>query len=271
MQGAIIFPLQSLLVKRPTVPKVGPRSDITDIGIEGTLSALKFGFGPYSSFKANANNTVLDFQAALSEASTTVQGQSCMDWIWYADGLDPAPLPLQNCQVPQGPSDTHWTSFFPNTTSTGFLQNYSLGIGSSVQCSVADFPSKCAGKNPFTYDLKYPESDGKLTVTTSIRLCIPGDMYQLPWQSNEAQGQSGVEESKQTITETLYMTYYDTSSTTNSSIICTCNSTSGYFELPNELNNTKPRAMLTTYDLPDPALGNAFTPSTASLCEGPSL
>jgi hypothetical protein len=198
LQGAIIFPLQSQLVKRPTVPKVGPQSDITDIGIEGTLSALKFGFGPYSSFESNGNNTVLDFQAALSEASSTVKGQSCMDWIWYADGVTPTPLPLQRCQVPQGPSDTHWTSFFPNTTSTGFLQNYSLGIGSSVQCSVADFPSECAGENPFTYDLKYPESTEKFAGTISIRLCIPGDLYQFPWQSNEAQGQSGVEESKQT-------------------------------------------------------------------------
>ena len=272
LQGFIIFPLQSLLIKRPTVAKVGPRSDITDIGIEGTLSALKFGFGPYSSFGADGNNKVLDFQAALGEASPTVQGQSCMDWImdwiWYADGV--TQTPLRSCGVPQGPLDTHWTSFFPNTTSTGFLQSYSLGIGSSVQCSVADFPSECAGEIPFTYDLKYPWSSGNYAGTTSIRLCVPGDMYQFPWQSNEAQGQSGVEESKQNITETLYMTYYDTTSTINSSIMCTCNSTSGYFELPNELNNTKPRVMLTTYDLPDPAFGNAFTPSTAS-CRPPSL
>jgi hypothetical protein len=269
LQGAIIFPLQSQLVKRPTVPKVGPRSYITDIGIEGTLSALKFGFGPYSSFDANGKNAVLDFQGALSEASSIVQGQSTMDWIWYATGVTPQLDPLISFQVPQGPSDTHWTSFFPNTTSTGFLQNYSLGIGSSVQCSVADFPSDCAGENPFTYDLKYPEPpadkiSGSSPGTISIRLCIPGDMYQFPWQNNETQGQSGVEESKQIITETLYMSYFDTSA--NSSIMCTCNSTSGYFELPNELNNTKPRTMLATYNLPDPALGNAFNPSTVSSC-----
>ena len=262
LQGAIIFPLQSILISRPNVPKVGPRSAIGDIAIEGTLSALKFGYGPGSSFGATGKNTVLDFQAALGKASLTVQGRSYKDWIWYADGVDPTGL--------EGASDAHWTSFFPTTVSTGYLQNYSLGIGSSVKCSVADFPDKCAGENPFTYDLKYPESTTHLSGTTSIRLCIPGDMYKFPWQSNEAQGQSGVEESKQTITETLYMDYSDTISTTKSSIMCTCDTTSGYFELPNELNNTKPRAMLTKYDLPDPGAGKAFTPSTAS-CNPPLL
>ncbi|MCJ1434631.1 hypothetical protein MMC27_004000 [Xylographa pallens] len=258
--GTIIFPLQSILVTRPTVLKVGPQSAITGIGIEGTLGALKYGYGPFSSF-GGPGNAVLDFQGALGEASLTLQGQPYTDFIWYADGID-------NQTGLEGSSDTHWTSLFPTTTSTGFLRNYSLGIGSSVKCSLADFPDECAGDNPFTYDLEYPVTNRQGTF--SLRLCIPGDMNSFSWQSNGAQGQNGVEESKQTITETLYMDYSDTIAVTKSSIMCTCDTSSGYFELPNQLNGTNTRSMLTQYDLPDPGAGKAFNPSGLE-CGSPSL
>jgi hypothetical protein len=155
--------------------------------------------------------------------------------IWSEEEVKPTLDAVKNI-------DRMWVSSVPNDVTTGLIRQHGTRFNSSLNCkqvSRVPFPDSCLRHNSFTYDR--PE--------LKLRVCIPGltdDALSysngIPiWYANR---------SSQHLHEELFietslpdkLTKYlhkrvEIGYSTNTTLICSGNTTKGYFELPNFWNN----------------------------------
>ncbi|KAK0658726.1 hypothetical protein QBC41DRAFT_287500 [Cercophora samala] len=130
----------------------------------------------------------------------------------------------------------YFVSKMPMGTNTGMIRAHALRLNSSAPVCTdipeQDFPSPCPGPKPFVTSMA---TEG-LSVDLSINICVPGNQSGDPWS---------VSWDRQEITEQLYVQVRHprsspTSALYNTTMVCTVNTTRGFFELPNFHNDFTP-------------------------------
>lgn len=121
----------------------------------------------------------------------------------------------------------------PSNTTTGILREHAMRLNSSIACRRIDrtsFPASCPGEEPFSASFE-------TTDDISTRICVPGKLGVFPWTLSR---------NRQDIVEDMYLDMWDTyqyraadsdGDDTNVTLHCQMNTTRGYFELGNLMNN----------------------------------
>ena len=132
----------------------------------------------------------------------------------------------------------YYAAALPNNTMTGVLRQHAMRLNSSVQCNLIEensYPTTCDGELPLVTSFKRP---GDL----SIDICVPGNRGSSPWTLSR---------DRQDIVEELFIkvntpadgmmqtSYLPDTDVTSFAVRCTGNTTRGYFELGNALNDFK--------------------------------
>lgn len=138
-------------------------------------------------------------------------------------------------------NETYFVAAMPNDTETGILREHVIRLNSTAKCTpIAEsaFPSSCSGPHPLETSFKSPN--------LTINICVPGDytgLTQPAW--NLTRNPQNLSEELYISAYVPYFQEYDTSwdfdqIATNFTVHCTANTTRGYFELGNILNNFTP-------------------------------
>lgn len=133
---------------------------------------------------------------------------------------------------------SYFVSAVPRDTTTGLYRQHALRMNSSVACQTitkTEFPSKC-GRYQLTYE----------NANLTANVCVPNVLEKSPWNVTFI-------EDRQDLTEQLYI---DVSRGTSGedtyndwTILCTGNTSLGYFELGNHFNGGKPGPLLSRFKL----------------------
>ena len=150
-------------------------------------------------------------------------------------GSGSPPSMVQNVFQRGSTGSRYWFSILPNATSTGVIKQHALRFNSTLEC---DDPGQvdsfiCSETQSVRYD--FPQSDGSEEL--KINLCLPQAWNTSPWK---------LQRSAQDISEHVFMDFNigGGSNNTGFALSCTCNTTMGYFELPNLKNGNRPQPLV---------------------------
>jgi hypothetical protein len=235
--GAIIYPIQSIVVNPKTIHV--PIS-INDVGSVGDLAEQ-------SSYYHNSDGTdVLRTRAALLNADVhTFQPQL---WQRMQD------QPLSNFKDFSAMTDPFYAQI-PNGFHTGVLQQFAMRINSSAtsrSIQADEFPSGCSQTSSgFFANYSSLYMDGSSQETWTVIACMPNVTSKSPWVATR---------NRQDFSELLYLNVsvqdqnLQTEGVTPASgalYEINLRTTAGYFELPNFMNNGTPGPLLESDPTPN--------------------
>lgn len=225
--GAITYPIQSLFlttrfVKIPT----GPSN-------RGAISDFNTTDSEYSNLDTLAGLDVLQARNALSQAD----GHTYHPNIWN-NGSGVQLLTLN------GLSSDNFYSQLPSGFNTGLLRQFAPRVNSTASYETivaAEFPANCStesGALYLDYQSEYEFDDAGDFSYYGLIACMPASSTKSAWQMTR---------NRQDFTEVLYLnltgsniaasSYPDNTYATQYLYKITVNTTSGYFELPNYMND----------------------------------
>ncbi|KAL9107780.1 MAG: hypothetical protein Q9227_007402 [Pyrenula ochraceoflavens] len=154
------------------------------------------------------------------------------------------------------PGDKYWVSNLANTIATGLFQEHSLRLNSSLHCqnvTESSFPSSCDSSESFqTFtSTELLDSSGNSNGTFEFRVCVPNVLDRNPWNLTR---------NCQDISENAYIQFnadavkYMTDGLGNKSVtlMCSSNTTAGYFSLPNAVSQPLAGPLQTTFNISAP-------------------
>ncbi|KIM98714.1 hypothetical protein OIDMADRAFT_128159 [Oidiodendron maius Zn] len=255
--GAVLSPLQQILLSTKTIKTPVYSQDINSL--LDIPNQWDKGYKTSTGRDINLITTIT--QNALTSASNT-EPQS---QLWQGAGFSCSPLDLWDCSL-NNTCLTEWQNYFstacgqgntlgnmsalfdpflaelPNGFNTGLIRQFAPRINSSAtyeSVSVSKWPTGCE-QLPGAFFVEY--SDGYIQpnitgVTWALQACMPANQTQSPWTSTRA---------RQDFSEKLYLNITGNSISTSGSrfYLVTLDTTAGYFELPNYMNNLAPGPLL---------------------------
>lgn len=248
-QGAVLHPVQQLLVSWQSVPVMTCADDPTQsCGHPPTV----IGYDPEPADLATTrqNRIVQEVMSSL----VTFNDNDFETHLWpdpsyisnRKDTLIADPSYRQMIQYWTDPEIGIGPNFFvtalQNGTVTGVLREHAMRLNSSIQCeqvSQEKFPSTCPGRRPFSTSFSNDLLD--------IRVCAPGEYGIFPWTLSR---------NRQDITEQLFLDAEDRRDAAaypaaNFTLHCKSSTTRGYFELGNSRNQQAYGPLLEEWPGPD--------------------
>ncbi|KAJ5176634.1 uncharacterized protein N7482_002511 [Penicillium canariense] len=227
--GAIIYPIQSIMVNPKTIHT--PVS-ANDMGVVGDLSR------PSSYYDSTSGSDVVKTRGALLSADThTWQPQ-----LWQGQ-QGPQLSTFENFSAMTDP----FYAQVPSGFHTGVLRQFAMRINSTASSrsiEVDEFPSECdTASDAFFANYSSLTVNGYSPQVWALTACMPNVTSRSPWSETR---------NRQEFSESLYLnisiqdpTYPIKGMPADGALYeINLRTTAGYFELPNYMNNGTPGALL---------------------------
>ncbi|TVY18487.1 hypothetical protein LARI1_G005501 [Lachnellula arida] len=257
--GAVLSPLQEILLSTKTIKTPVLAQNIPSLFDIPNLSAAHL-FGTNEAGNANNRDTNL-ITTITQNALLTASNVEPQSQLWQGAGLTCGTLGMVECGINSacqnrlqhyfdtacGQGNTlgnlsrlvdPFLAELPNGFSTGLIRQFVPRINSTAKyenISLAEWPHGC-DQLPGAFFAEY--SEVLRDVRWGIQTCMPANLTQSPWKSTRA---------RQDFSEELYINItgdYIEYGQSGGFFCVTVNTTAGYFELPNYMNNLAPGPLL---------------------------